>query len=95
MAIIAIKYTYSGDTARAAQFRPAHRAFFGKLHDAGTCLFVGPFADDGTPGALLMVRADSPEAALELLKDDPFLVNGVIVDRVARPWTQVRGPFAD
>jgi uncharacterized protein len=103
----AVHYEY--DTRRDVQdaVRPDHRAFVRSLLDAGTLLASGPLrgepAHDGgartgpdatPPGALLIVRAPSADAALRLLDADPFREAGVVVSRSAREWDPVTGPFA-
>lgn len=89
MAVIAVQYTYSGDTALADQHRGDHRAFVRSLYDAGSILLSGPLG--GAPGALLVMSAASEEEALALLDQDPFLAAGVITGREARLWTVVTG----
>ena len=53
---------------------------------AGSLVLAGPYDDDLPAGALLLMRAETPEAALELLAPDPLLEVGVITERTARPW---------
>ena len=45
--IFALTYVYTDDSARIDEVRPAHRAFLRELHESGTLLASGPFADDG------------------------------------------------
>src|SRR5699024_7386196 len=45
----------------------------------------------GRPGALLIVRADSADAALAALGGDPFQRERLIVDRSVREWDVVIG----
>ena len=89
MAIFAVQYTYTDDADRVATFRPEHRAHLAELHDEGTLLLSGPLG--GGPGALLIVTAESEEAALAALDGDPFQREGVITGRTAREWTVVVG----
>lgn len=97
MTVFAVQYTYDDRSARRDEVRPSHRAFLAELNAAGSLLASGPLADDaaGTPGALLIVSADSPESAAALLDADPFAANGLIADRVIRAWTQIYGPWTD
>ncbi|MGP5125992.1 YciI family protein [Brachybacterium tyrofermentans] len=85
MALFAVQYTYTDDAEKTQSVRPEHRDHLRELLAAGTLLLAGPFA--GTPGGLLVVRADSEEGALAALDGDPFLREGVIIDRSAREWT--------
>ncbi|WP_114853231.1 YciI family protein [Brachybacterium sp. YJGR34] len=87
--VFAVQYTYTDDVDRVATFRPEHRAHLAELHAEGTLLLSGPLS--GGPAALLVVRAESEEAALAALEGDPFLRERVIVDREAREWTVVIG----
>lgn len=89
MATFAVQYTYSDDADRLAAFRLEHREHLAELHRQGTVLLSGPLG--GTPGALLIVSADSVEDALARLDADPFRREGLILDRSAREWTVVIG----
>lgn len=107
MPLFAVHYEY--DSRRDVQdaVRPDHRAFLRSLLDSGTLVASGPLRGepvrDGvaptgpgvTPaGALLLVRAPSGSAALQLLDADPFCAAGVVVSRSAREWDPVTGPLA-
>ncbi|WP_087483748.1 YciI family protein [Brachybacterium massiliense] len=89
MATYAVQYTYTDDAARVATFRPEHREHLAELHREGTLLLSGPLG--GAPGALLIVEAESEDAALAALDGDPFQRERVIVDRSVREWTVVIG----
>lgn len=91
MTIIAVTYVYGGDPRALAEHRPRHREFLQGLRAAGALIASGPFEDDLPDGALLLLRAESPEAALELLVPDPLFEVGVITQRSARPWKVVIG----
>lgn len=95
MGIFAVTYAYdterSGDVAR---LRPTHREFLTRLHEQGQVLASGPWADNATPGALLLVRAADATAAQLLLDDDPFYRARLITQRTVRAWEPVLGPFA-
>ena len=89
MATYAVQYTYTDDAARVATFRPEHREHLAELHREGTVVLSGPLG--GAPGALLIVEAESEDAALAALDGDPFKRERVIADRVAREWKVVIG----
>ncbi len=89
MAVFAVEYTYTEDADRVAQHRPEHREHLAELHREGTLLLSGPLSDG--PGALLIVRADSADAALAALGGDPFQRERLIVDRSVREWDVVIG----
>ncbi|OKL52347.1 YciI family protein [Buchananella hordeovulneris] len=95
MSVIAVEYLY--DAARATELdelRPQHRAFLSELAAKGQNLASGPLLEVGEPRALLLLVADSPAAALELLEADPFFAAGLISDRTARAWNPVIGELA-
>jgi len=93
MTVFAVRYTYDARAALRDQVRPEHRTFLGTLY-GGALLASGPLADDGAPGALLIVTAASPEQAAALLDQDPFAQAGLIAAREIRAWTQVYGPWS-
>ena len=91
MAIIAVQYEYDATKLDAlAAHRPAHRAHLKELHEAGILLASGHL---GSNGALIVVVAEDPEAALTVLGNDPLLGAGVIESRLARTWNPVIGPW--
>jgi uncharacterized protein len=93
MTVYAVQYTYDDRADRRDQVRPEHRAYLGRLHGEGTLLASGPFADDGAPGALLVVAAGSVQDVDAVLDADPFVQEGLVSGRVVREWTQVFGPW--
>ncbi len=91
MNIAAVFYTY--DLSRSeelAEIRPTHREFLKSLFVADKLLASGPLDTDQ---ALIVVRAESPEAALELLAPDPLNEAGIIIGKRAQMWNPVIGPF--
>jgi uncharacterized protein len=93
MTVFAVQYTYDDRTDRRDEVRPEHRSFLSGLERSGSLLASGPWAD-GPPGALLLVSAQSAEAAERLLDDDPFRREGLISGRTVREWTPVFGPWS-
>ncbi|MDR6938804.1 YciI family protein [Arcanobacterium hippocoleae] len=91
MNIIAVNYVYDPEkSAELNQHRPAHREFLRSLFDAAQLLASGPL---GTDEALIIVRAESPESALEILAADPLYEADIILKRTAQPWNPVIGPW--
>lgn len=88
MPIYAVQYDYDVNSASLRdQHRPAHRDYLSRLTDEGSVLARGPYADNaGGPGALLIMRADSPEEIARLLDADPFFEQGCISSRRVREW---------
>jgi uncharacterized protein YciI len=104
MAVFAVQYVYVNRPESLGEVRPQHRAFLAGLLAEGTLLASGPYLtgpgtawpdEQAPPGALLLVRAESPEAAAKLLEADPFYVEGLIEERGVRGWVPVMGPFSD
>ena len=95
MTVFAVQYTYDARASRRDEVRPEHRAFLARLYEDAALLASGPLADDGEPGALLIITAASHEAAADLLDVDPFARENLIAARKIRPWTQVYGPWSD
>ncbi|WP_418276966.1 YciI family protein [Isoptericola jiangsuensis] len=93
MAFIAVTYTYADAPERLDETRPEHRAYLGRLHEAGTVVVSGPLpaSSDHRAGALLILRADDADDALRTLQDDPFQVAGLIEACTAREWVPVIG----
>lgn len=96
MTVFAVEYVY--DPARTddiATLRPQHREFIARLHEEGTVLASGPWQDNATPGALLIVTGQDVDAVQRLLDEDPFHQAHVISQRTLRPWNPVIGAFAE
>lgn len=88
--VYAVEYHYVTDRdEEMAEVRPSHRAFNGELAEQGKLIAAGPYV--GTHDALILVRAESPEAALQLLDADPFHQAGFIAERLPREWNPVIG----
>ncbi|MDO5671295.1 MAG: YciI family protein [Actinomycetaceae bacterium] len=86
--MIAVLYEYDPERRDLQmELRPEHREHLNALHDKGLLVAAGAWGDDGAPGALILINAQSNEAALEILGDDPYLAAGVIQARTARTWT--------
>ncbi|MCI9888770.1 hypothetical protein JT358_09895 [Micrococcales bacterium 31B] len=94
MAFIAVNYYYTTDIKKLDAVRPEHRAFLASLFEKGQLVASGPLAKEPA-SALVIVRADTVDAALEILDADPFRREGLIFERVAQQWNPLIGVFAD
>lgn len=94
MPTFAITYTYSDDAAARDEVRPIHKDFLEAQYNAGTLRASGPINDD-TPGALLIISAESKDEVTKLMDSDPFMQRGLIAKREIRDWNIVFGGFAD
>jgi uncharacterized protein YciI len=54
---------------------PAHREYLRQLDAAGTLVLSGPFTD--RHGGMLLIRAESEDAARAIAEADPLVKNGV------------------
>jgi len=65
----------------------AHAAFMDALYEQGFAALVGPL--EGTPDALLILRASSKSEIIKRLASDPWTTNGLLVTKQISPW-QIR-----
>jgi len=93
MAYYAVRYSYADDP-RLDEIRPEHRAFLGRLAEAGSLEASGPYVDVKPASALLILRADSADEVRSLLEDDPFQQHGLVAGIDVTEWTPVIGVFA-
>jgi uncharacterized protein YciI len=75
---------------RRAAFRDAHLALARNSNEKGDLLLAGALADPAD-GAVLVFRGDGPEVAEDFARQDPYVLNGLIVEWKIRPWTVVIG----
>ena len=94
MTMFAVHSSYDERSAERDALRPEHRAFLGRLADAGVALAYARYEDAGAPGALLIFRGDSVEAMLALLDEDPYQLAGIVVGRDVRVWNAI-GPLVE
>ena len=71
--------------------RAAHLEWLTGLKDKGVVKLAGPFLDaDGKPeGTLMVIAADSAEAAHSLAVQDPYAIAGLFESVTIRPWNWV------
>ncbi|QWW20527.1 hypothetical protein I6B53_05565 [Schaalia sp. 19OD2882] len=96
MALYVIEYTYDHSLASLLQtFRPAHRQFLRDLNAKGVLVASGWLREGSEEGALIILHADSAAAAAAHLEEDPFNVQGFIVQRRVREWIPTIGEGAE
>ncbi|PID96757.1 MAG: hypothetical protein CSA84_02970 [Actinomycetales bacterium] len=83
-----LEYRYADMEARA-RARNDHLAYMRGLHERGAVVLGGPVG--AGDGAMVVLRADSEEAAQAIIDADPYTVAGVGADHVLRPWQVVIG----
>lgn len=83
-----VEATYAPDGAEIrTPFRAEHLRRCADLLDAGTYVEVGAYSD--VSASVMLVRADSEAAALDIVGQDVYLRNGVWVELRARPFGRV------
>lgn len=75
-------------------FRSAHLEYARAAAARDELVLGGAFAHP-INGAVLLFRGDSPAAAEEFAKNDPYVVNGVVRRWHIREWTTVVGRDAE
>jgi uncharacterized protein YciI len=60
-----------------------HIAYMAAQAEAGLLVIGGPFLDDS--GGMMVLRADSPEAARAIAESDPTVQDGLLLVEV-KPW---------
>lgn len=71
-------------------FRDEHLALAQKAYKDGSLIIAGALANPAD-GAVLVFKGDSPAAADEFAKNDPYVINGLIKEWHVREWTVVIG----
>jgi uncharacterized protein len=87
-----VKYVLFYDPAddvasKAPPHFPAHLARLQEFHRRGELLMVGTFGDPQEEGSMSIFT--SRESAEEFVKDDPFLLHGVIRGWHIREWDEI------
>ena len=72
--------------AKARIHYQAHRARLEEFHARGALLMAGPWVNP-TDGAMGIFT--TREAAEEFIRDDPFVLNGVVGKWTIREWNEV------
>jgi len=78
---------------RRGEFRDDHLKMAWDANENGT-LVLGGALQDPADQAYLLFEDDSPEAAEEFAKNDPYVKNGIVESWDIRPWMTVVGEDA-
>jgi uncharacterized protein len=73
--------------AKAPPHFPAHRERLGVFHERGALLAVGTFANPQEEGSMAIFA--SRDAAEEFVREDPFVLAGVVRSWHVREWNEV------
>jgi uncharacterized protein YciI len=79
---------------RRKPFRDAHLQHARNAVARGEIVLGGAFANP-VDGAVLLFRGDSPAAAEQFAKTDPYVTNGIVQRWHVREWTTVVGKDAE
>jgi uncharacterized protein len=75
---------------RRAAYRSEHLALAKAAHARGELVLGGALADP-VDGAVLVFRGDSPAAAEDFARADPYVRNGLVTRWRVRAWNTVVG----
>ena len=78
---------------RRLPFRAEHLALGRAAYERGELVLGGALADP-IDGAVLLFQGDSPAAAEEFARADPYVKNGLVTRWRVRTWTTVVGEQA-
>ncbi len=89
--IVVTKYrSFEEAKAREPEAIATHIARSKQLHEKGSLLMGGVFLDDPSQGPLsTMAVLTSHDAAEEYLKEDPFMLKGMIAQHYIRKWANM------
>jgi len=83
-----VLYESADDVAsKAPPHFPAHKARLDDFHARGELLMVGTFGDPQNEGSMAIFA--TREGAEEFVKDDPFVLNGVVARYEIREWNEI------
>ena len=74
---------YSQDREKVAELWDTHRAYLRQFLENGKLRAAGPFTEDS--GALWVLDVETVEEAHQIVRGDPFVEAGAIVDWKVRP----------
>ena len=72
--------------SKAPEHFPANAARADEFHARGTLLMIGAFGDPQAEGSMGIFT--NREAAEEFVRDDPFVVNGLVRNWYIREWNE-------
>ena len=77
--------------ARRAEFRAAHLGLAQSQQRMGFLVMAGAY-DDPADGAALVFKADDRAIVEQFVRDDPYVVNGLVTSWTIRRWNVVIHP---
>src|SRR5215831_19134864 len=76
--------------SRRSPYRDDHLRLAREAHRRGELLLAGALADP-VDRALLVFRAPEPSVVEAFVRNDPYVINGLVTRWEVRPWTVVIG----
>jgi len=76
---------------RRMPFRAEHLRLLREAHARGEVVMAGAVGEN-PDGAIIIFRADTPNAAETFAANDPYVKNGLILTWRVQPWNVVVGP---
>jgi uncharacterized protein YciI len=78
---------------RRGQFRDAHLALAWEAVERDELVLAGAL-DEPVDRAMLLFHIDSPQAAADFARNDPYVINGLVTRWQVRRWNTVVGTRA-
>jgi len=82
--------TVNNYVERRAPYRADHLAYANAAHARGDVVMGGALAEPADM-AVMVFRGESPAAAEEFARNDPYVKAGLVKEWSVRPWTVVIG----
>jgi uncharacterized protein YciI len=79
--------------ARRAEFRGLHLKLAWAAHERGELVLAGALSEP-PDRAILMFKGETPRAAQDFARVDPYVTGGLIKSWTVRPWLTVVGAEA-
>jgi len=90
MYYLLIYKTVADYVERRKPFREEHLGYANTAHARGD-LFMGGALDGPADSAIMIFKGESPAAAEDFARNDPYVKSGLIEEWSVRPWTVVIG----
>ena len=71
-------------------FRQAHLEYASEANKHGELILAGAL-DKPADSAILIFKCNSPQVAENFAKNDPYVLNGIVIEWNVRPWNVVIG----
>jgi len=87
---VLIYYVVDGFVSRRTQFREEHLRLVGEANRRSELLLAGALGDPADR-ALLVFRAQDRSIAEDFARNDPYVINGLVIRWEVQPWAVVIG----